>query len=36
MVNQVLSISVMLRGIRLRLPVHELPADGVIGIHGAR
>jgi len=36
MVNQVLPVGVMLRGIRLGLPVHELPADGVIGIHGAR
>ncbi len=36
MVNKVLPVSVMLRRIRLGLPVHELPADGVIGIHGAR
>jgi len=35
MMNQVLPVGVMLRGIRLGFPVHELPADGVIGIHGA-
>jgi hypothetical protein len=36
MVNQVLPVSVMLRCIRLGLLMHELPADGVIGVHSAR
>ena len=35
MVNQILAVSTVLGGVGLRLPVQQLPADGVDRIHSA-